>query len=84
MWLLCGAAILAVLKVLSFFEIANVAGISEMSWWWVIGGFALSAAWFAYADGSGLTRRKAIERMEQRKQARLDKQREALRGRRQR
>lgn len=84
MWLLSGAAMLAVLKVLSFLEVADVAGISEMSWWWVVGGFALTAAWFAYADSSGLTRRKATEKMEQRKQARLKKQREALHGRRQR
>lgn len=84
MWLLCAAAVLAVLKVLAHLEVADVAGISALSWWWVLGGFAATAAWFAYADASGLTRRKATEQMAQRKQARLDKQREALRGRRQR
>ena len=79
MWFLCGAAILAVLKVLSYLEVTDVGGISGMSWWWVLGGFALTAAWFAYADASGLTRRKATEKMEARKKERLQKQRDALR-----
>ena len=79
MWLLCAAAVLAVLKMLSYFEITDIGGISQMSWWWVIGGFALTAAWFAYADASGLTRRKAEAKMEERKKERLQKQRDALR-----
>lgn len=84
MWLLCAAAVLAVLKVLAHLEVADVAGVATMSWWWVLGAFALTAAWFAYADASGLTRRKAVEKMELRRQERLSKQRDALRGRRQR
>ena len=78
MWLLSLAALLAVLKTLAHLEVADIAGISSMSWWWVIGTFAASAAWFAYADYSGLSSRKAMERMDARKQARLDQQRAAL------
>lgn len=84
MWLLCAAGLLAVLKVLAHFDISDVAGISAMSWWWVLGGFALSAAWFAYADYSGLTQRKVMQRFEQRKQKRIQAQREILGSRRKR
>ena len=78
MWLLAAVTLLALLRVLAHLDVVDVAGISAMSWWWIIGGFALCAAWFGYADRSGLTARKSLERMEQRKQARIDKQREAL------
>jgi len=79
MWLLSAATLLALLKVLAFLEWADVAGIAGLSWWWVIGGFAASAAWFAYADWSGLTNRKAMERIEKRKKERLEKQKALLR-----
>lgn len=78
MWLLLLAAVLGVLKVLAFLDVADVWGISALSWWWVVGAFAATAAWFAYADASGLSRRKAMEQMEKRKQDRLDAQREKL------
>lgn len=84
MWLLCAAVVLAVLKVLAHLEISDVGGVSAMSWWWVLGGFALTAAWFAYADHSGLTQRKVTQRIEKRKQDRIQKQREMLGTRRKR
>lgn len=84
MWLLMAAVVLAVLKVLAHLEVVDVAGIAAMSWWWVLGGFAVTMAWFTYADQSGLTKRKAMEKMDKRKQERLDKQRELLTGRRKR
>ena len=84
MWLLMAAVVLAVLKALVHLEVVDVAGIAAMSWWWVLGGFAVTMAWFTYADQSGLTKRKAMENMDKRKQERLDKQRELLTGRRKR
>ena len=84
MWLLMAAVVLAVLKALVHLEVVDVAGIAAMSWWWVLGGFAVTMAWFSYADQSGLTKRKAMEKMDKRKQERLDKQRELLTGRRKR
>lgn len=84
MWLLMAAVVLAVLKALVHLEVVDVAGIAAMSWWWVLGGFAVTMAWFTYADQSGLTKRKAMEKMDKRKQQRLDKQRELLTGRRKR
>lgn len=78
MWLLSAAALLALCKTLAYLGVLDVGGVSRLSWWWVIAGFGLSAAWFAYADHSGLTQRKAMVRMEKRRQQRLQKQRERL------
>ena len=68
-----GIGILAL--VLKYLEIGFVAG---LSWWLVLSPFALAAAWWAFADASGYTKRKEIEKMDQRKQTRLDKQQDAL------
>jgi small Trp-rich protein len=56
---------------LKYFEVGMVAG---WSWWIVLSPFALALAWWAWADSSGYTRRKVIEREEARKQARIDRQ----------
>ena len=79
MWLLSAATLFALLKVLAFLDWVDVAGVSALSWWWVVGGFAASAAWFAYADRSGLTSRKAMQRIERHKKERLEKQKALLR-----
>jgi small Trp-rich protein len=50
----------------------------EVSWWWVLAPFALAVAWWAWADSSGYTKRKAMEKMDLKKKERLEKQREAL------
>ncbi|MDR6888819.1 MULTISPECIES: TIGR04438 family Trp-rich protein [Variovorax] len=57
---------------LKYFEVGMVAG---WSWWIVLSPFALAVAWWAWADSSGYTKRKVIEREERRKQARIDRQR---------
>jgi small Trp-rich protein len=57
---------------LKYFEIGMVA---EWSWWIVLSPFALATAWWAWADWSGYTKRKVVEREEKRKQARIDRQR---------
>ncbi len=55
---------------------ANLAGLGPFAHWtWNLSGdlwkfclpFALAAAWWAWADASGLNKRREIERMEQRK-----------------
>ena len=47
-------------------------------WWWVLAPFALAAAWWAWADATGYTKRRAMEKMDARKQARIDRQKDAL------
>lgn len=47
-------------------------------WWQVMIPFVLAVVWWAWADGSGYTKRKAVEREEARKQARINKTKAAL------
>ena len=72
MYLLILGVALILLKYLEIGVVAN------LSWWWVLSPFALAVAWWAWADASGYTRRKEMEKMDQKKQDRIDKQREAL------
>lgn len=64
-----------VLVLLKFLEIAPVA---SWSWWWTLAPFALTAVWWAWADVTGYTKRRAMDSMDKRKQDRLDKQKQAL------
>lgn len=64
-----------ILLAMKYMEIGAVA---EWSWWIVLSPFALAVAWWTWADWSGYTKKKAMERENERKQARIDKSREAL------
>jgi small Trp-rich protein len=57
---------------LKYFEVGAVGG---WSWWIVLSPFALALAWWAWADSSGYTKRKVMEREARRKQVRIDRQR---------
>ncbi len=59
--------LLIVLKVAEFGQVA------EWSWWWVLSPFPLAALWWAWADSSGLTKRREIDKMEARKEERRRK-----------
>ena len=72
MWFL-GLGLLGV--VLKFLEIGPVA---QWSWFVVLIPFGLAVVWWAYADWSGYTKRKAVEREDERKQDRIDRQRSQL------
>ena len=68
MWFL----VLGILGVaLKYFEVGPVA---TWSWWIVLIPFALAMAWWAWADASGYTKRKVVEREDARRQARIDRQ----------
>lgn len=64
-----------ILLALKYFEIGPFA---TWSWWWVVGCFGLTTLWWAWADSTGYTKRKAVEKMEKRKQDRINKSKEAL------
>ncbi|WOP14452.1 TIGR04438 family Trp-rich protein [Ottowia sp. SB7-C50] len=64
-----------VLVLLKWQEMGPVA---NWPWWWVLAPFALAAAWWSWADWSGYTKRKAMEREDQRKLDRINRQREAI------
>ena len=64
-----------VLLALKYLEIGPVA---TWAWWVVLAPFGLAMAWWAWADWSGYTKKKAIQKENARKQARIDKSREAM------
>jgi small Trp-rich protein len=47
-------------------------------WWQVLIPFPLAIAWWWWADWSGYTKRKAVQREAMKKQARIDKNKEAI------
>lgn len=63
------------LLALKYLEFGVVAG---WSWWVVLAPFALAMAWWTWADWSGYTKRKAVQRENERKQARIDRSRDAM------
>ena len=63
-----------ILLVLKFLEVGPVAA---WPWWWVLSPFALAVAWWAWADSSGYTKRKAMKREAQRREERIDRHRVA-------
>lgn len=52
--------------------------VAQWSWWVVLSPFGLALVWWAWADASGYTKRKAMEKMDKRKADRQAKNREAL------
>ena len=70
---LLGLAIL-----LSLLKLAEIGPVASWNWWYIIGVYASAAVWWAWADASGYTKRKAVERMDQRKQQRIQRQKEAM------
>jgi len=64
-----------VLLLMKYLEVDPVA---TWSWWLVLAPFAAAAAWWAWADATGYTKRRAMEKMELKKKQRIDKQRESL------
>ena len=64
-----------ILLAMKYLEIGPVA---SWSWWLVMAPFALAVAWWAWADSSGYTKRKAMEREDARRKARVDKNKEAI------
>lgn len=64
-----------VLLAMKYLEIGPVA---VWDWWLVLMPFGLAVAWWAWADSSGYTKKRAMERENARRQARIDKNREAI------
>ena len=70
-FLLIGIVALA----LKYLEIGPVA---TWSWLIVLSPFALAFLWWWYADASGYTKKKEVEKMEKRRLDRIEKSREAM------
>ena len=63
------------LILLKYLEVSPVV---NWTWWWVLSPLALTAAWWAWADASGYSKRKAMEKMDQRKQDRINRAKESM------
>ncbi len=70
-FLLLGLALLGM-------KFAEFGPVATWSWWIVLAPFGLAVAWWAYADSSGLTQRRAIAKMDKRKVDRRQRDMEAL------
>jgi small Trp-rich protein len=64
-----------ILLALKYLEIGPPAA---WDWWVVLSPFALAVVWWSWADWSGYTKKKAVDRENARKKARIEKSREAL------
>jgi small Trp-rich protein len=69
MWFVLLGVLLLVMKLADFGVVAS------WSWWLVLSPFGLAALWWAYADSSGLTKRREMNKLEDKK---LDRRRKAL------
>jgi small Trp-rich protein len=72
MWFVLIGVLLIALKLL------EVGPVDAWSWWSVLSPFPLAAVWWWWADASGYTRRKEMDKMDERKVARRRKSLEAL------
>jgi small Trp-rich protein len=70
-FLVLGLALLA----MKYLEIGPVA---NWSWLVVFAPFGLAVAWWAWADASGYTKRKVMEKENARRKERIDKNKEAM------
>lgn len=64
--------------VLLVMKLADFGWGDGMSWWWVLAPFAMAAVWWAIQDSTGMTQKKAMQRMEERKLQRRERDMEAL------
>jgi small Trp-rich protein len=72
MWFVVIGVLLIALK------LADVGPVALWSWWVVLTPFALALVWWAYADGSGLTKKREMNKLDDRKAERRRKSLEAL------
>ena len=64
-----------VFLVLKYLEWGMVAA---WDWWLVLSPFALAVLWWTWADWSGYTKKKVMEKEDARRRLRIDRNREAL------
>jgi small Trp-rich protein len=64
-----------VLLALKYLEVGPVA---VWDWWVVLAPFGLAVIWWKWADASGYTKRRAMEREEKKSKARLQRNQAAL------
>ena len=64
--------------ILLLMKYLDIDPVVKWAWWWVLSPFAVAFFWWMWADASGWTKKKAMKRETDRRQARIDKNREAI------
>jgi len=59
-------------------KLAEFGFAAEWSWGWILLPFGLAVAWWSFADLSGLTKRREMDKLEERKHERRQRHMEAL------
>jgi small Trp-rich protein len=59
-------------------KLAELGPVAELGWTWVLLPFGLAVVWWAIADKTGLTRRRAMRKMDERKAERRQRSLEQL------
>jgi small Trp-rich protein len=59
-------------------KMAEFGPFADWSWWIVLAPFAIAVVWWRFADGSGLTQKRAMDKMEDRKIQRRERAMDAL------
>jgi small Trp-rich protein len=59
-------------------KLAEFGPVADWSLWWVLLPFVLAVLWWSFADNSGLTQRRAMDKMDERKRARRERDMKAL------
>lgn len=72
MWFVVLGVLLVAMK------LADLGFVVAWSWWWVLSPFAAAAAWWMYADSSGLTKKREMDKLENKKLERRRKNMEAM------
>ena len=72
MWFVVLGVLLIALK------LAEIGFVAMWSWWWVLSPFAAAAVWWAYADSSGLTKKREMDKLDSKKLERRRRNLEAL------
>lgn len=72
MYLLFAGVVLTLMK---FLEVGPVA---MWDWWIVLLPFGLASLWWAWADQTGYTKKKAMQREDERRRQRIEKNKDAM------
>ena len=64
--------------VLVLLKVADFGPVGSLSWWWVLLPFVLASIWWTWADKSGLTKRRAMNKIDAKREERRRKAMEAL------
>jgi small Trp-rich protein len=72
MWLMVIGVLLILLK------LAGVGPFETLSWWWVLSPFPVAVVWWEFADKSGYTKKREMDKMDEKKAERRQRQLDAI------